>query len=151
MEAETTIFYIYAKLHEKGELRTVITDAGDTDVAVLAAHVAHEVLGVLGKCMYVSILFETHCDRASIYSLFCKSIFPQTQHISFFSFSGLKKKKAVFNYKEKCSAEMAKVIIPLQVHTDTDAVSGFFGQGKVSVWCKVEKIPHEAISLLNGV
>ena len=144
MEAETTIFYIYAKLHEKGELRTFITDAGDTDVAVLAAHVAHEVLSVLGKCMYVSILFETQCDRASIYSLFCKSIFPQTQHISFFL-------KAVFNYKEKCSAEMAKVIIPLQVHTDTDAVSGFFGQGKVSVWCKVEKSPHEAISLLNGV
>ena len=86
MEAEITIFYIYSKLREKGKLRTVIIDAGDTDVAVLATHVAHEVLGVLGKCMYVSILFETHFDRASIYSLFYMSIFPQTQHISFFSF-----------------------------------------------------------------
>ena len=36
-EAETIIFYIYAKLPEKGELRTVIIDAEHSDVAVLAA------------------------------------------------------------------------------------------------------------------
>ena len=44
IEAETIIFYIYAKLREKGQLRTVIIDAEDTDVVVLAAYVAHKIL-----------------------------------------------------------------------------------------------------------
>ena len=79
-------------------------------------------------------------------SPFYNSIFPQTQYISFFSFLGLKKKRAVFNYKELCSAEMAKVIIPLHDHTGGDAVSGFSGQGKMSVWHKVEKRPQEQSS-----
>ena len=34
MEGETIIFYIYSKLWEKGDLRTVIIDAEDTDVVV---------------------------------------------------------------------------------------------------------------------
>ena len=139
IEADTIILYIYAKLREKRELRTVIIDC---------YHVAHEIPGVLSKFMPVPILLEIHFDRASIYSLFCKPVFPQT-HISFLSFLGLKKKKAVFNCKELCSVEMAKVIIPLHVHTGADAVSGFFGQGKISVWRKMEKSPQEAISLLN--
>ena len=54
MEADTIIFYIYAKLLEKGELRTVIIDAEVTDVVVLVAHVAHKIPGVLGKCMSAS-------------------------------------------------------------------------------------------------
>ena len=53
MEADTTIFYIYAKLQEKGELRTVIIDAEDTDVVSLAAHFVHKIAGVLGKCISV--------------------------------------------------------------------------------------------------
>ena len=150
MEAEKIIFYIYAKLREKGELRTVAIDAEDMDVFVLATNVAHEIPGVWGKCMSVPIILEIHFDWASIYSLFYKSNFPQTQYISFFSLLGLKKKKAVFNYKELCSAEMAKVIIPLHVHAGADAASGFFRQGKISVWWKVEKSPQEVISLLNG-
>ena len=56
MEADTIIFYIYAKLREKGEWRTVITAAEDANVVALAAYVAHEISGVLGKCMCVSIL-----------------------------------------------------------------------------------------------
>ena len=97
MEAEKIIFYIYAKLREKGELRTVAIDAEDMDVFVLATNVAHEIPGVWGKCMSVPIILDIHFDWASIYSLFYKSNFPQTQYISFFSLLGLKKKKAVFN------------------------------------------------------
>ena len=40
----------------KREWRTVITDAEDANVVALAAYVAHEISGVLGKCMCVSIL-----------------------------------------------------------------------------------------------
>ena len=97
-----------------------------------------------------SILLEIDFDRVLIHSLFYKSIFPQTQYISFFSFLGLKKKKAVFNCKELCPAEMEKVIIPLHVHTGAEVVSGFFQQGKIFVWRKVEKSLQEAISLLNS-
>ena len=86
MEADTKVFYNYAKLWQKGELRTVIIDAEDMDVVFFAANLAHEIPGVLGKCMSVSILLETHFDGALIYSLFYNSIFPQTQYISFFSF-----------------------------------------------------------------
>ena len=117
MEADTTIFYIYAKLWENEDLRTVIIHAEDMDVVVLVAHGAHKIPGILGKCMSVSILLEIHFDWALIYSLFYKSIFPQTQYISLFSFLGLKKKKAVFDCKELRSPEMAKVIISLHVHT----------------------------------
>ena len=149
MEADTTIFYIYAKLQEKGELRTVIIDVEDTDVVSLAAHFVHKIAGVLGKCISVWIPLKIHFDWASAYSLFYNSIFPQTQYISFFLL-GLKKKKAIFNYKELCSAERAKVITPLHFHTGADTVSGFFGQGKIYVWCKVEKRLQQVISLLNG-
>ena len=127
MEADTIIFYIYAKLRGRGELRTVITDAEDTDVVVFTAHVPHEIPGVLGKRMSVSVLLEINFGWALIYSLFYKSIFPQTQYISFFSFLGLKKKQAVFNCNVLYFAEMAKLIIPTHVHTCADAVSGFFG------------------------
>ena len=102
------------------ELRNVITDADDVDVVVLAVHVAYKIPGVLGECMPVSILLEIYFDWISIYSLFCKSIFPQTQYISFFFFLGLKNKKAVFNCKELCSVEMAKVIT-LHAHIGADA------------------------------
>ena len=110
-----------------GKGRTVIIDAKDTDVVVLAAHVAHEIPDVLGKWKSVLFLLEIQFERALIYSLFYKSIFPQTQYISFFAFLGLKKKKAVYNCKELCSAEMAKVITPLHVHAGADTVSCFFG------------------------
>ena len=60
MESDTTIFYIYAKLREKGELRTVIIDAEDADVAVLAAHVTHKIPAVLAEFMSVSILLKIH-------------------------------------------------------------------------------------------
>ena len=129
MEADTKVFYNYAKLWRKGELRTVIIDAKDTDVVFFAAHVAHEIPGVLGKCMSVPILLEIHFDGALIYSLFYNSIFPQTQYISFFSFLWLKKKKAVFNWKELPPAEMEKVIIPLYVHSGADGVPTCLGQG----------------------
>ena len=86
MEADAKVFYNYAKLWQKGELRTVIIDAEDTDVVFFTAHLAHEIPGVLGKCMSVPILLETHFDGTLIYSLFYNSIFPQTQYISFFSF-----------------------------------------------------------------
>ena len=89
--------------------------------------------------MSVLFLLEIQFDRASIYSLFYKFIFPQTQYISFFAFLRLKKKKAVFNCKELYSAEVAEVITPLHVHAGADTVSCFFGQGKISVWRKVEK------------
>ena len=62
MEADTTIFYIYAKLWENEDLRTVIIHAEDMDVVVLVAHGAHKVPGILGKCMSVSILLEIHFD-----------------------------------------------------------------------------------------
>ena len=83
MEADLIIFYTYAKLREKGELRTVIIDESDTDVIVLAAHVAHKIPGVLGKCISASILLEIHFDWALIYSSFYNSNFPQAQCISF--------------------------------------------------------------------
>ena len=150
MEADTIIVYTYAKLREKGELKTVITDAEDTDALVLTAHVALEIADVLDKSMSVSILLEIHFHQASINSLFYNSIFPQRQYILLFSFLGLKKKKAVFNCKELYSAEMAKVIISLHANTGVDLVSDFFGQGKISFWHKVEKSLQEAISLLNG-
>ena len=72
------------------------------------------------------------------------------QDISFLSFLGLKKKKAPCNCKELCSAEVAKVIILLHSNTGADAVTGFFGQGKIPVWHKVEKRLQDAISLLIG-
>ena len=59
--------------------------------------------------------------------------------MSLFFFLGLKKKKAVFNCKELCSAEMVKLFIPLHVNTGVDAVSDFFGQGNISFWHKAEK------------
>ena len=86
MEADTKVFYNYAKLWQKGELRTAIIDAEDMDVDFFTAHVAQKIPGVLGKCMSVPILLEIHFDGALIYSLFYNSIFPQTQYISFFSF-----------------------------------------------------------------
>ena len=45
---------------------------------------------------------------------------------------------------------MAKVITPLHFHTGADTVSGFFEQGKISIWRKVEKSLQKVISLLNG-
>ena len=99
MDTVTIIFYIYAKLRQKGELRTVIIDVEDTDVVVLAAHIAHEIPGVLVKCMFVSILLGIHFDGASIYFLFYKSNFPQTQYLLFSSFLRLKKKKLYLTAK----------------------------------------------------
>ena len=42
----------------------------------------------------------------------------------------MKKKKAVFNWKELRPAEMEKVIIPLYVHSGADGVSACLGQGR---------------------
>ena len=50
----------------------------------------------------------------------------------------------------KSYVQVAKVIILLHFNTGADAVFDFFGQGMISVWCKVEKSLQEAISLLNG-
>ena len=111
---------------------------------------ALEITDVLDENTSVSILLEIHFHQASINSLFYNSIFPQRQYISLFFFLGLKKKKAVFNCKELCSAEMAKVIMSLHFNTVVDAVSNFFGQGKISFLHKVEKSLQEAISLVNG-
>ena len=54
MVADTIIVYICAKLWEKGELRTITTDAEDTGAVVLAALVALENADVLDKSMCVS-------------------------------------------------------------------------------------------------
>ena len=62
MEADTKIFQNYAKLWQKGEFRTVIIDAKYTDIVAWAAHVAHEIPGVLGKFMSVSILLQICFD-----------------------------------------------------------------------------------------
>ena len=125
-------------------MRTVINDAEYADVIALAAHAVHEIPGVLGKCMSLSILLEISFDRVSVYSLFCVSIFTQTYiyiyiYISFYFFLGLKKEKTVFNNKELCSAEMAKAIISIQVLMQCLSFLGkeryLFGTG----WRKVHR------------
>ena len=131
-------------------MRTVITNAEDTDVVVLATHVALEIADVLDKNMSVTILLEIHFRQPSINSLFYNSIFPQRPYILLLFFLGLKKKKAEFNCKGLYSAKIAKIIISLYVNTGADAVSDILGQVKISFWHKMEKSLQEAISLVNG-
>ena len=131
-------------------MRTVITNAEDTDAVVLTTHVALEIADVLDKNMSETILLEIHFHQASINSLFYNSIFPQRPYISLLFFLGLEKKKAEFNCKGLCSAEMAKVIMSLYVNTGVDAVSDILSQGKISFWHNVEKSLQEAFSLLNS-
>ena len=111
-------------------MRTVINDAEYADVIALAAHAAHKLPGVLGKCMSLSILLEISFDRISVYSLFCMSIFPQTYIYIYIH---------IYIY-----------IYIYHLHTGAHGVSVFFGQRKISVWDRVEKSPQEALSLLNG-
>ena len=47
MEADTILFYIYSQLRRKNVQDIVVIDAEDTDVIVMAAHIAHEVEGKL--------------------------------------------------------------------------------------------------------
>ena len=47
-EADTIIFYIYSQLRKRNITDTVVIDAEDTDVVILAARVSQEVEGVLG-------------------------------------------------------------------------------------------------------
>ena len=48
MEADTILFYIYCQLRKSKITETVVIDAEDTDVVVLAARVSHQIEGVLG-------------------------------------------------------------------------------------------------------
>ena len=48
IEADTIIFYLYSQIRKKDAVTPVVIDAEDTDVLVLAAHVAHKVNGTLG-------------------------------------------------------------------------------------------------------
>ena len=48
IEADTILFYIYSQLRKSGASDVVVIDAEDTDVLVLASHVAHQIEGTLG-------------------------------------------------------------------------------------------------------
>ena len=46
---------------------------------------------------------------------------------------GIQRKKEVFDCHHLCSEEISKIIVQLHVNTGADALSGFFGRGKMSV------------------
>ena len=48
IEADTILLYIYSQLKKNGINDAVVIDADDTDVIVLAVHVAHQINGDLG-------------------------------------------------------------------------------------------------------
>ena len=48
---------------------------------------------------------------------------------------GIKKKGNIFHCKSLCSKKVAEIIVPL--HTGADAVSGFYGHGKKSIFQSV--------------
>eukprot|EP00112_Aurelia_sp_Birch-Aquarium-sp1_P023025 Seg6709.2 transcript_id=Seg6709.2/GoldUCD/mRNA.D3Y31 product="hypothetical protein" protein_id=Seg6709.2/GoldUCD/D3Y31 len=48
IEADTILFYIYSQIRKNDAVTSVVIDAEDTDVLVLAAHVAHKINGILG-------------------------------------------------------------------------------------------------------
>ena len=61
---------------------------------------------------------------------------------------GVKKKGDIFDCKSLCSKEVAEIIVPLHIHTRADAVSGFHGHGKKSIFQSVVK-SEEACELLT--
>ena len=63
---------------------------------------------------------------------------------------GIKRKGDIFDCKSSCSKEVAKIIVPLHIHTGADAVSGFYGHGKKSIFQSVVK-SEEACELLTSV
>eukprot|EP00794_Sanderia_malayensis_P017851 gene17851-19634_t len=48
IEADTILFFLYSQIRKQDAVVPVVIDAEDTDVLVLAAHVAHKVNGILG-------------------------------------------------------------------------------------------------------
>lgn len=63
---------------------------------------------------------------------------------------GIKRKGSIFDCRSLCSPEMAQVIVPLHIHTGADAVSGFFGHGKRTVFNSVQR-SQEAKDLLTRI
>ena len=61
---------------------------------------------------------------------------------------GIKKKGDIFGCKSLCSKEVAEIIVPLHIHTGADAVLGFYGHGKKSIFQSVVK-SEEACELLT--
>ena len=61
---------------------------------------------------------------------------------------GIKKKRDIFDCKSLCSKEVAEIIVPLHIHTGADAVLGFYGHGKKSIFQSVVK-SEEACELLT--
>ena len=63
---------------------------------------------------------------------------------------GIRRKKATFDCKKLCSAEVSKIIVPLHCHTGSDLSSGFYGHGKASIMKQLQK-SQGSTSLLTGV
>ena len=61
---------------------------------------------------------------------------------------GIKKKGDIFDCKSLCSKEVAEIFVPLHIHTGADAVSGFYGHKKKSIFQSVVK-SEEACELLT--
>ena len=62
---------------------------------------------------------------------------------------GIRRKGTVMDCMSLCSAEIARIIVPLHVNSGADAVSGFFGHGKKTILQKVMKSEY-AQTLLKG-
>eukprot|EP00794_Sanderia_malayensis_P006688 gene6688-7444_t len=62
----------------------------------------------------------------------------------------LYQKGHLFDCHQMCSSELASVLVQLHAFTGADAISGFFGLGKVSVLEKVKKTPEFA-SLISDL
>ena len=56
----------------------------------------------------------------------------------------LYRKGHLFDCQKMCSPELASVLVQLHAFTGADAISGFFGHGKVSVLEKVKRTPEFA-------
>ncbi len=63
---------------------------------------------------------------------------------------GIRRKKEVFDCYHLCSEEMSKNVVQLHVNTGADAISGFFGHGKMSVVKNVMK-SKDVVSLEGKV
>ena len=61
---------------------------------------------------------------------------------------GIKKKKKIFDCGSLCSIDIAPLAIRAHVISGCDAISGFFGKGKKSIWSSVSKY-KEARNLLH--
>ena len=95
-EADTRLFFHLTLIEKTGISVTI--DAEDTDVAVIAVHIAHH-------------------TPAKLYML---------------------RRKKMHECRQFCVPEMAEVI-PLHAFTSADAVSGFYGQGKATIYNRVQK------------